>query len=107
MIQLLLWSLVRRNVARVRPDCSKELKLYTEGGKSKKEGICFMQAEGPGEEGDLPGELRDERELEREAAGKSCEKRRGQERETQETREEEKRLNKKNKKMRENRGMRT
>jgi hypothetical protein len=37
MIQLLLWSVVRRNVARVTSDYCKEIKVYTEGGNSKKE----------------------------------------------------------------------
>jgi len=41
-----------------------------------------VPVERPGEEGGLPEGLWDERELEREAASKSSEKRRGKERET-------------------------
>jgi hypothetical protein len=46
MVQLDLWSVVRRNVAKVTSDYSEEIKVYTEGGKSKREGELLCSGGG-------------------------------------------------------------
>jgi hypothetical protein len=46
MIQLHLWNVVRRNVVRVTSDYSEEIKMYKEGGNSRREGELLCSGGG-------------------------------------------------------------